>query len=357
VAAYGANDLKLFGLDAPTAVITIGTEKDGKQSSYVLKIGGPADAKSPDGYRFVTVEGAKSVGVLARTFVHRLLAEPIAFRDRTLVKRLPDVGKVELERGDRAGAKKAVFTKVEGTWKMTAPIAAEAEHADLEEFVNSLYKLRADEFVSDKPTPEKLKEAGLDKPEATWHFFSGDREVLSMQIGKRDATDQRVYAKLSNSDVVFLLDASVSSRATAEYRKRALWTGFDAAQVDVVNFGGPAATQTLRKNNGAWEVAGKPDLKLKQDAVTDMVAALANLKVERYVVDKDAALELYGLAKPKRTILARTSSGMTQELHLGNREGGGNRVYAAVPGKTEVFVLSEADTAKLDRDVKSFTQK
>jgi hypothetical protein len=356
VAAYGSFDLKNFGLDSPIATITIVTEKEGKPTSHVLKIGAPSDAKEPDGSRYVTVEGSKSVDVLARMFVRRLLGEPISFRDRTLVKRLPDVDKVVLERGDRAGDKKAIFTKVEGTWKMTAPVAAEAEHSDLEEFVNSLYKLRADELVADALAPAKLKEYGLEKPEATWHFFSGDREVLSMQVGKRDSTDQRVYAKLSNGSVIFLLNPAVTSRATAEYRKRSLWTGFDAAQVDSLTLGGSGGPSTLHKVNGAWQIDGKPDLKLKQDAVNDMLVAFANLKAERFVSDKDASMSLYGLDKPRRTIVARTSAGMTQVLLLGNREGGGKRVYAAIPGKTEVFVLSELDTAKLDGDLKALEE-
>jgi hypothetical protein len=49
--------------------------------------------------------------------------------------------------------------------------------------------------------------------------------------------------------------------------------------------------------------------------------------------------------------------GMRQELDLGNIEGGSKRVYAALPGKSEVVVLSEADTAKLDKDLKGLSEK
>ena len=43
----------------------------------------------------------------------------------------------------------AVFTKPEGTWKLTSPVAAEAEQADLEDFINSVSRLRADEMVAE----------------------------------------------------------------------------------------------------------------------------------------------------------------------------------------------------------------
>src|SRR5262249_44306643 len=147
VAAYDAKHLKPFGLDTPAAVVTVTVEKDGKPAPYVLKIGAPADPKSPDGERYVTVEGSKVVGVLSIVDARKLLAEAIAFRDKALVKRLPEPQNVVLTRRHP----KPTFPNPDGTWKMTEPLAAEAEHADLEDFVNALFKLRADELVAEKP--------------------------------------------------------------------------------------------------------------------------------------------------------------------------------------------------------------
>jgi hypothetical protein len=348
VAAYEPKDLKPFGLDNPAAVVTITVEKDGKPTPHVLKIGAPADAKAPDGERYVAVEGSKVVGVLAIPDARKLLAGAIAFRDKALVKRLAEPDKVVLERGER----KATFAKVDGTWKMTEPISAEAEHADLEDFVNALFKLRADELVAEKPAADKLKEYGLDKPAMTWKFLAGDKEALALIIGKRDSTDQRVYAKLGGQDLVVLLTPPVTVRATAEYRKRSLLAGFDAAQAETLAITTDAGRQVLHKVGGAWQLDGKPDAKIKQEAVTDLLGVLANLKVDHFVRDKDAPKDLYGLGKPKRVITVQGPMGAPQELHLGNFEGTSKRAYAALPGKSEVFTLSEADTAKLTAEVK-----
>src|SRR5262249_17843567 len=237
-------------------------------------------------------------------------------------------------------------------WKMTEPLAAEAEHADLEDFVNALFKLRADELIAEKPPAEKLKEYGLDKPAMTWKFLAGDKEALTLVVGKRDSTDQRAYAKLGGQDLVFLVQPAVTQRATAEYRKRTVFTGFDAAQAEKLTIDGDAGRQVLQKVGGTWQLEGKPDAKIKQEAVTELLGVLANLRVEHFVRDKDAPKDLYGLGKPKRVITAQGPMGQPQELHLGNFEGGTKRAYAALPGKTEVFALSEADTAKLMTEVK-----
>jgi hypothetical protein len=177
---------------------------------------------------------------------------------------------------------------------------------------------------------------------------------LGLVIGKKDSTDQRCYAKLTNGDTVFLLDPQTTTRTMAEYRKRALWSGFDAAQVESLTISGDGAAITLHKVGGTWMLDGKP---ANAEAVNETLGALANLKAEHYARDKDAPLDVYGLGKPKRTISAQAGMGVKQTLNLGNAEGGSKRLYAAIPGNTAVFVLSEADSNKLNRDVKAFAGK
>src|SRR5262249_49731097 len=80
VAAYPAKDLKQYGLDQPTAAVTLRlTAADGKPSEKVLKIGKEAsESKEParPADRFVQVEGSSIVGVLPGAIADRLLAGP-----------------------------------------------------------------------------------------------------------------------------------------------------------------------------------------------------------------------------------------------------------------------------------------
>ena len=284
----------------------------------------------------------------------RLLAAPVAFRNRNLA-RFPDADRVVLERGSR----KAVFTKVDGTWKLTDPLEAPAEHTELEEFLfgnGGVAKLQADELVAEKPTD--LKPFGLDKPEGRWHFFAGDKEVLILAIGAHDKDGKRCYARITGNDLVFLLKPALTTRALAEYRTRSVWSvPPDVAMVDVVRYQYAANPFVLEKAGDSWSVAAKPDLKINTRAVNETLAALADLKVERYVADKAADLALYGLDKPHLILEVQTPTGK-RVLHIGRAEGESKRHYAQVPDKTnvEVFVLSEADSAKIVRDVPAFTQ-
>jgi hypothetical protein len=348
VVAYQPKDLTPFGLVEPAAILFIEVLENGKATQKKILVGSPVDPAKPDGERHVMVESSPVVGVMDSVTAKRLMAGPLAFRDRLLIRRLAEPDKIVLERGER----KATFVKSQGTWRMAEPLAADAEHADLEDFVNALFRLRADEFVAEKPTPEQNKEFGLDKPSAVWQFFTGDKENLKLILGKKDSTNQRVYATLSGNDLVFLLTPAVTSKATSEYRKRSVFASFDAAQVEALTVADESVELVLQKKDGKWQISGKPEIHVKQEVVTDILAVFANLKVHEFLQDRGAKKEIFGLAPPKRRIKASTVTGQTVEIHLGNLQGGTQRVYASAPGRDDVFTLSENDSSKLLSEVK-----
>lgn len=349
VAAYRPKDVKSFGLDAPAAVVTLAVT--GQAKPPTLKIGKEAAASSPGkpADHFVQVEGSDVVGVLDGLTCRRLLVEPLKFRDR-LVAQFTDADRAILQRGVR----RAVFAKVDGTWKLTQPILAEAEQSDLEDLVNAFARLRADEWVTEKAAD--LKPYGLDKPAVRWQFYDGDKEVLNVLVGARKgADDSRGYAKLASGGQVFLLDSKATAKAFAEYRTRSVWSGVDAAQVETLQYGYAQHPFTLQKAGGLWELFGSPGAKVKSDAVTETLDALARLRVERYVADKDGDMKLYGLEPPELVLTVQSPSGR-KVLHIGRMEGGSQRYYARVPegNRSDVFVISAADAQKIVRSLNAF---
>ena len=324
----------------------------------MLKIGSPVDAKQPDGDRHVAVEGPGTeavVGVLSADVATKLLAAPNAFRDRTLAK-FVDADKATLERGGR----KITFTKTDGAWKADG-LMVETESQELDEFVTRLTKLQAAELVADKPTTDELKKFGLDKPEVKWTLSANGADVLVLLIGKKDSTAQRVYAKTEKGDVVGVLPPDLTGRALAEYRRRKAWDGVDALQMESVEIKRGKAAFLLAKRGPLWIDPAKPADLIDPRAVTELVATLAGLKAERYAVDKDAEVKLFGLEEPEVVITVTQRDGMKRVLELGGAVGGveGKQVYAkvAAPDRTDVFVLSEADTARLTRERASYLEK
>lgn len=350
VAAYPADDLKSFGLDKPDAVVTLRVKgADDKLTDQVLKIGKPVgeEGTAPlTGERFASVNDDKAVLVLSPPLAQGVLAGALGFRDRSLVK-FADADRAVLERGDR---KPVSFVRQDGTWKVTEPIQTDAEHTELENLINAVAELRVAEFVAEKPTDKKPY--GLDKPTAHWRFQSGDRDVLNLLVGGKEKDGSRRYAALNGSDLVFLLDAGVSNKLLAEYRRRAVWQpSLDSAQVEEVRYTKGGNVFTYEKSGTEWKLVGKPEVKVNADALNDALAAIAGLKAERFVQDKDANFKLYGLEPPELMIEVSTANGK-RTLQIGRPEGESKRYYARVLDKdrSDVFVISEADAAKIVRE-------
>jgi hypothetical protein len=352
VAAFPAKELKTYGLDEPAAVVTVKLKGDAKPAEHVLKIGKPAEADGTE--RYAVVDDGKAVVVLDAALSRRLVAAPITFRDKALA-RFADADKLRLERGPR----QAVFARVEGSWKLTEPATADADNDELDEFLNTLARLRADELVAEKPTANELKTYGLDKPEARWKLFAGDNEVLSLSVGAREKVGIRRYARLGGKDIVFLLDPKLSTRALAEFRKRDVWAAPpDASQVESVRFGYAKNPFVLTKTEtGEWQVEGKADVRPNRATVSETLDALARLKAARYVVDKGADFKLFGLEPPELEVEITSRTGK-RTLLIGGPEGDSKRRYARVTegGRSDVFVIDEADAAKIVRDTAAFTK-
>jgi hypothetical protein len=348
VAAYEPKNLAEFGLDTPHFVITakVGLEKP---VDKVLKLGNETDEDSGD--RYATLDG-RTVGVLPGDIVRRLTASPLKFRDRTLAK-FVDADRATVVRGDRT----ASFAKVNGTWKLVKPVTADAEQGELDELINAVAKLRAEELVDDAPADAKVY--GFDKPDAIWTFANGETEVLKLTLGGKDRTGTKSYAKTGASTVVARLDANLTKRLEAEYRKRAVWTGVDAAQIETVAVSAGNISFAFRKVGPNWSDTERNEPVTPQ-AVTELLDALAGLKAVAYVADTNADLKLYGLAPPERVFVLTGKSGPPRTLHVGRAVGGApGKYYARVADadRTDVFIINETDAAKLMRDRAAYGRK
>jgi hypothetical protein len=348
IAAYPAKDLQTFGLDAPSAILTIKLKADQKPSEYILKLGKTTGNR---GERFALVDDGKVVAVLSGSLCEQLTGGPIAFRDRAIA-RFADADLLQLERGPR----KATFGKVGASWKLIEPLQGEAEQDALDELVRTFGRLRADMLVADKADAEQLKKYGLDRPVVQWRVQAGGKDALNLLVGDAEPKGERRYAKLANGGLVFLLDPLLSRKVLDEYRPRTVWSSpLDAVQIESLNYRYKTNPFLLEKAGSAWQVVGKPDAKILVSTVEDTLAALAGLKLSRYVVDKGANLALFGLDKPDLILEVATRSGK-RVLHIGNVEGDSKGRYARVPDgeRGDVFVLDEETCARLMRNVAAF---
>jgi len=352
-------DLAKYGLDKPTAIVKLELiGKGAKTIEKALKIGSPVDAMKPEGDRFAQAEGATTVVAISGNIAKKLLAEPIKFRDRALANFLT-ADKIVVTRN----GKDVTFLKAGGNWKLKEPLETDAEDEALRELHDGLARLRAEEIVAEKPAD--LKTYGLESPER-WKLFNGDKEVLNLLVGSREKIGEpgkekpgfRAYAKLDKGDIVVLLDMALTAKLSAEYRKRILWEQLDVAQATTIEVETPQGPGSFKLMKGpiGWMDPLNPGERFGQEAVTEYLDAFAGLKAERFI--EHAGMDfgkLYGLDPAQKKVTVTTQSGQKRTLLLG-RIDEAKRVYARPEGKDrrEVVVLSEKDTANLNRDRSGF---
>ncbi|MFM8275023.1 MAG: DUF4340 domain-containing protein, partial [Gemmata sp.] len=355
VAAFGKKEdvYKAYGIDPPEATVTLTIGEKAEQR--VLRLGRPVDPARPDGDRYCAVEGAgadAAVGVLGGPLANKLLAAPVSFRDRAMLK-FVDADLLAFERGER----KVTFAKVNGTWKVKAPLAADAEQNALDDLVNELAKLRAADWAAGPGAD--LKPFGLDRPEATWTITNGDKVVATLLIGKATA-DGRVHATTGNAGMVALLGKEQSAKVLGEYRVRKPWT-LDAFQAEAIEVARGDKAFALQKRGAAWADPAAPNDPISAPAVAELLGSLTALQVERYAVDEGGDPKLFGLEKPEVTLTVTLKDGSKRALAVGNVVGGtgDKQRYARVVDRdrTDVVVLSAADTERLTRDRGTYVQK
>ncbi|NDH06953.1 DUF4340 domain-containing protein [bacterium] len=173
--------------------------------------------------------------------------------------------------------------------------------------------------------------------------------VLEINLGKRDESGTRCHAQIAGKDLVFLLDVKQTNWLQGEFRTRTVWTTpLDAVQIDAIKVVSATNNFELAKRNNVWVSISKPEDKVNEALLNDMLAAIAGLKLERYVVDKGASLNLFGLDPVETTIEVGTPMGR-RTLLVGRQEGGSKKYYArlAESKQGDVFLIGETDSMRI----------
>ncbi len=366
ILAVDGKNLEKFGLANPSATITLTfIDRKGKLVEKTIKIGNAISAHTENKSKStvsssplyaVNIDGSSLVGTIPSALAKKLLADPIKYWDKNIAG-FVSADKIEID----SGLRKVIFSRRTGKWNVIAPLSADAEDDALRETYDSLAKLRADEVVADKVSD--LKKYGFDNPAVTWKIWNGDKELYTLYLGKPEIVADkesgfasRRYAKLSNSDIIFLVDGILVDKLSAEYRQRLLWDSIDVAKAKEINVSTPESATSFRliRQPTGWIDPKFPEA-LNQKTINDFLDVLAAPKAEHYIVDKNADPQLYGLGKNATVLTVTLENGTQRQIRLG-RVDDQQRVYGQVvaPNRSDVFVLSTPDTKRVLRQRKDF---
>jgi Domain of unknown function (DUF4340) len=104
----------------------------------------------------------------------------------------------------------------------------------------------------------------------------------------------------------------------------------------------------LQKANGNWNIIAPKPLGADEEAVSNVLSAVASLSSDRVVEDKAANLSEYGLKNPPLE-LDVSASGKDYRLLVGDKTPSGNATYAMLAGDPRLFTIADYNATAVDK--------
>src|SRR4051794_227669 len=109
-------------------------------------------------------------------------------------------------------------------------------------------------------------------------------------------------------------------------------------QVTVKSAGGERTT--LQKQGSGWQMTQPSPLAADEAEVSGISSNLASLEVQRVVDEQPTDFKQYGLDPPRIEVAFKAAGGKQGTLQLGNKTPTGSDLYARLPDKPRVFLVS-----------------
>ena len=295
-----AGDAPGRGLGAPAATLTI--RRSDADEELVLRLGesGPEGAWVRRGEEAALARFEAPVAEL-------LAATALRFRDRALVpEEAASAQAITIRRG---GIEERAVRGEGGTWRLEAPIVAEADRVVVRELARQVADLRAERFVAERA----LAEHGLGAPAQTIAVRFADEgeaaRTVTLRIGA--PAEGGAFAQLEGDEAVFVLGQAALEGLEGSLVSLDLLT-IDTSEAQSIRIErGGAVVADLRREGTVWQTAsGAPAHADRTQALLERLSTLRASGVLRYA---DAPLS------PATRITVTSSSGSTT-LEVGDSE-------------------------------------
>jgi hypothetical protein len=343
-------DVHTYQLDEPTREVTVWTGDSGK----TLLIG---KALTNDATKVCAkLKSADSIFTVAADSANKFAAQANDLRDtRVLTFTEPDVRSLELLRGVD---KIQLVRDTNNVWKLTAPVALEADDGRVSTLLSKLNGLKATQYVADVATD--LDKFGLAAPTATVTLRGAGTNVLAqLLIGSLDTTNAISHVKRADEPFIYGVDTNIMgwlpANALALRTRRVAELKPDQTTKLVIEKTStetnqpPQRTVIERGADNNWKMVEPTQGVLDLDGVRNLLDNLDQLRAKEFIREGLDNLAEYGLDKPELKITA-TAGGKTYTLQLGKaRDGGGQ--YASWSDPALVFTVAGHNLDRFQKDL------
>jgi hypothetical protein len=292
--------LKPFGLEKPTATITVTTDNKGVLPE--LLVGNPSPVSTG-----VYVKFANQPTVLMTTsdFTSAITKNVNDVRSHELATfNMEDVQQIVLHSGANAPIE---IDRQGGQWRIVAPGHYPADPDTVAQMLTTLVDAHINEFVTDAPTD--LGQYGLKNPQIEIDVYTGkDKTNHALLIGLEEpqASKKAVYAKRGGENSVYTVEDALLAKVNLsvwDLRDKTVMA-FDPLKIGRLEIENHGKQFTLSRDHaGKWQVTdGNKSSPANGQAVQTFLDELANLKGDKIVQDPITDPQKVSMDKPTEQI-------------------------------------------------------
>jgi len=264
-----------------------------------------------------------------------------------------DIRKASLVRGGETIA----FERDEGgPWRLTAPLQAAADDAEVNGLIDSLASLRIERVVEKEA--KDLSAYEIPKTEVSL-WVKGREEPVKLLVGMENPLDRTLFAKRADDPRIVLLSSTLKTaldKKVFDFRQKDVFK-FAAAEVKAIRVKArDVAWQAVREESG-WSLKSPIASLAAKGKLDSLLDSLSGLRAKAFVAEAKtpAALKEFGLDKPEYEV-ALSLPASNQEIVFALHKAGENS-YATTSQSTRIVTFEGTLLADLDRKVDELREK
>lgn len=249
-----------------------------------------------------------------------------------------DSGKIEELRITSSTGETTSLKKENERWKVTSPVASDADEAEASGITSNLGTLETQRVVDEHP--KDLAPFGLAPPRVEIAFrATGDKEFRRLLLGAKTPTGGDMYAKLPGETRVFLVSGFLDStfdRKPFDLRDKAVLK-VERDKVDGLEVRAASTTLGFTKAADAWKMTAPVVARADFGAVEGLLGRIASGQMKSIADAEGKDLKQYGLDKPEYTVTLAAGSARSVFLVGGKSPEG--QYYAKDGSRPMVFTV------------------
>lgn len=246
--------------------------------------------------------------------------------------------------GDGDKGVRARANRTSEGWWLSEPMRAKGDDQSIEKMLSNIAGSRKDAVLFENPSPDKLRELGLDKPGFELGFFAGGAKTV-IRFGDKGPTHNVTYAMFEGDPRVYRIHSDVRNQADVDIHELRDKTVMSFDPINLARFELKRRTAdnvVILHEKGRWDMTEPEVAPAVMDRVLETLYLLRNSSVKAFIDETPPDLAPYGLDSPTITVAITETGGVDAlVLSIGARDRARRGYFAKTGHAANVFLIEE----------------